>query len=122
MVSSLGEAVMNTARIDRGRLPGTRITVYDVFYYLEAGRQPAEVAEILGLSPDQVALALRYIEENRQAVQAVHQRIEERNARGNPPEIQAKLEASRAKVQAWLAERQQQKGQEANGEGHPGGR
>jgi uncharacterized protein (DUF433 family) len=103
-------------------IAGTRITVYDIVHYLEAGRQPQEIATILGLTPEQVATAIQYIEEHKAEVMAVHQRIEERIARGNPPEVEAKLKATRAKMQAWLKERQQAKSKEAHGGGNSGGR
>lgn len=95
-------------------IAGTRITVYDVVHYLEAGRQPQAIATILRLTLDQVLTAIKYIEEHKAEVMAVHQRIEERIARGNPPEVEAKLKATRAKMQAWRQERQQAKSQEAN--------
>jgi uncharacterized protein (DUF433 family) len=107
---------------DGGRIDGLRITVFDVYYYRQAGRQPEEIAAILGLSPEQVAAALGYIDEHRAEVRAVHQRIEERIARGNPPEIEARRATSRASLQAWLNERRQAQGQEVNGAGNPGGR
>jgi uncharacterized protein (DUF433 family) len=103
-------------------IAGTRITVYDIVHYLEAGRQPQEIATILGLTTEQVLTAVRYIEEHKAEVMAVHQRIEERIARGNPPEVKAKLKATRAKMQAWLKERQQARSQEAKGAGNSSGR
>ena len=103
-------------------IAGTRITVYDIVHYLEAGRQPQEIARILPLTLEQVLTAVKYIEEHKAEVMAVHQRIEARIARGNPPEIEAKLVATRAKMQAWLKERQQAKSKEAEGAGNSGGR
>ena len=90
-----------SARVENHRIAGTRITVYDVLHYLEAGRwTPAEIAEVLGLSPEQLDAAIRYIEEHRDEVMAVHRRIEERNARGNPPEVEAKAQETHARLLA----------------------
>ncbi len=46
----------------------------------------------------------------------------DRDAKGNPPEILAKMEQSRQRVQAWLEEHRKAKLQENGHEGHPGGR
>ena len=89
--------------INRGRGPelaGTRITVYDVIPYLEAGRSPTYIAAVLGLGTEEVFTLARYIDEHREEVMAVHRKIEERIARGNPPEIEAKLQDSRVKLMA----------------------
>jgi uncharacterized protein (DUF433 family) len=103
------------------RIAGTRITVYDIVHYLEAGDwSHAQIADILRLTPEQVLAAVQYIEAHKSEVMAVHREIEERIARGNPPEIEAKREASRAKVQAWFEERRRGRGPEANGEGNRG--
>ena len=48
---------------------------------------------------------LTYIAANRKAVRAVHERIEERHARGNSPEVEDQRKASHAKLQAWLRQR-----------------
>jgi hypothetical protein len=54
---------------------------------------------------------------------AINARIEERIARGNPPEVEARLEGSpvQARLRARLAEIQRRRSQEeGNGEGDPG--
>jgi uncharacterized protein (DUF433 family) len=85
------------------RIAGTRITVYDIAHYLEAGDwNVTEIAEILQLTEEQVLAAIAYIEEHKAEVMAVHQEIEERIAQGNPPEVEAKLAATRAKMQAGI--------------------
>jgi uncharacterized protein (DUF433 family) len=109
------------ATIINNRIDGLRITVFDVLHYRQAGRSAAEIAEILPLSLDQIETALRYIEEHKDEVMAVHRQIEERMARGNPPEIEARAHASRAKMEAWLKEHQHKTSMEANGEGNSGG-
>jgi uncharacterized protein (DUF433 family) len=107
----MGDTIVNN------RIAGTRITVWDITYYLEKGRSPEYIAEVLPVTVEQVRAAIGYIEAHKEEVMAVHRRIEERHARGNPPEIEAKLAESRAKMRAWLEERQRAKSQEGNGEG-----
>jgi uncharacterized protein (DUF433 family) len=84
------------------RIAGTRITVWDVLHHWENDWPTNEIAEVLGLSDDQVRDAVEYIGAHRDEVMQVHQRIEARNARGNPPDVQAKLGAARARRSAWL--------------------
>jgi uncharacterized protein (DUF433 family) len=113
--------VQRIAIIDRGRGPelaGTRITVYDIIPYLEAGDTPNVIAATLNLSTEEVLALIRYLEEHRDEVMAVHRRIEERIARGNPPEIAERLRDSptHALVQAGLAELQRKREQEGGGE------
>jgi hypothetical protein len=65
---------------------------------------------VLGLSSAQVNAALKYIDEHKEEVLADYQKIMDRIARSNPPEIEAKLVQSRAKLQALLeAKRMSQK-------------
>jgi uncharacterized protein (DUF433 family) len=98
------------------RIAGTRITVYDVVHYLEHDRNAEYIADVLNLSVEQIEAAIRYIEAHKEEVMAVHRQIEERIARGNPPEVEAQRAATRARMQAWLAARQQARSQEGNGE------
>lgn len=88
--------------IVNNRVVGTRITVWDVLHYLDAGWSAAEIAATLRLSDAQVAAAIQYITTHRAALDRVHRQIEARKARGNPPAITAQVATSRAKVQAWL--------------------
>jgi uncharacterized protein (DUF433 family) len=105
------------------RIEGTRITVWTVYHYLEGGDWTIDqIAEVLGLSVEQVQAAVRYIEENKEEVLRVHREIEERNARGNPPHIQAMLDETHARFMARVEEARRKRGTEANGEGHRGGR
>jgi uncharacterized protein (DUF433 family) len=97
---------MNAFIVDRGRGPqiaGTRITVYDIMDYLKQDWHHTAIAAWLRLSSYQVLAAIKYIEEHCEEVEAEYKLILEREARGNPPEIQAKREASHAKLQALLA-------------------
>lgn len=94
--------------IDRGRGPeieGTRITVYDIMDYYTDGDHHTLIALELGLSSRQVLAAIKYIEKHKEEVTKDYQEILDRCARGNPPELQAKLDAIHKKWQALWAER-----------------
>jgi uncharacterized protein (DUF433 family) len=101
------------------RIAGTRISVWLVLHYLEGGWSRRAIAEFFNLDEDQIQAAIDYIDANREYVMQVHHEIEERIARGNPPEIQAKLAESRARREAWLRERKASKLQEHDSAGHP---
>lgn len=84
--------------IDRGRGPeiaGTRITVFDILDYDDWHH--TRVAAMFRISSRQVLAARQYIDEHRDEVMAEYQRILERCERGNPPELQAKLDAAHEK-------------------------
>src|SRR5262245_16537229 len=83
--------------------------------YLEGGWQPNQIADILQVTPAQVQAAIQYIEAHREKVLGVHNEIEERNYRGNPPEVEAKLEATRIRMHAWLEERRKARNLGGNG-------
>ena len=104
--------------IVNNRIAGTRVTIWDVVHYLERGRSRDEIARILGISGDQVESATDFIRDHRDEVLAVHRRIEERNARGNAPEIEVKLVESRAKRRAVMAQRREASCHGGNGEGN----
>jgi uncharacterized protein (DUF433 family) len=108
--------------IINNRIDGLRITIYDVLHYLENGRTPEEITTYLPLTLEQVQAAQRYIEEHEEEVMAVHRQIEERIARGNPPEIEAMARESHARLMARVEERRRAKNTEVNGEGAGGGR
>ena len=83
--------------IVKNRIKGTRITIWDVLHYLEAGWSRPDIAATLPLTEAQVAAAARYIAEHGDEVMVVHRHIENRKARGNPPDMLAKEAKSRAK-------------------------
>ncbi len=115
---------MHAAIINRGRGPeieGTRITVYDIMDHLQADWPPTRIAAFLRVSTDQVQAALDYIESHKQDVTAAYQRMLDRAARGNPPEIIEKQRVSHNRLQAELARRQQLKEQGA-ADAHDNGR
>jgi uncharacterized protein (DUF433 family) len=102
------------------RIDGLRITVYDVLHYLVAGRSHQEIVEILPLTLEQVKATVRYIDEHRDDVMAAHQRIEDRLARGNPPEIEARARVGRARMEALQKSKGSANGKEVAGEGTVG--
>jgi uncharacterized protein (DUF433 family) len=112
--------------IDRGRGPeiaGTRITVYDILDYYGQGWHHTLIAATLRLSSAQVLAAINYIEAHKAEVLADYQQMLDRCARGNPPELQAKLDAIHEEFQAIVAERRRQRlngeaGHERNSGGH----
>jgi len=109
---------------DRGRGPeiaGSRITVYDVLAETQAGASPEQLAQEWNLQVEQIEAALRYIEEHKEEVLADYQAIKARHARGNPPEIQAKIAASHAKFLKRVEEIRRQRAQEVNAASNPGG-
>ncbi|HRC44560.1 MAG TPA: hypothetical protein PLT27_10930 [Nitrospira sp.] len=102
---------MTTQIINRGRGPEiaeTRITLLNIIPYIEEGFSEAEIRDILGLSLDQLCAALAYLKENRATLMEEHRKVEERLARGNPPEIEEKLAQSTrrfAKFKEWFEQR-----------------
>jgi uncharacterized protein (DUF433 family) len=116
---------MNEAKIIKvGRNPRiarTRITVYTVLEYLQEGWRPDDIAFCLGLTRHQVDAAIHYIEEHKEEVMAEYELIMDRIKRGNPPEIQAKLDAARGRARAMIEERRRSKSQQTKDEGHSGG-
>ena len=110
--------------IDRGRGPeiaGTRITVYDVLDYHKGGMHRDLIADTLELSSQQVEVAIRYIEEHRDEVMADYAEMLARDARGNPPELRAKLDGAHERLQAKLREIREAKNGEAQDARHSGG-
>jgi uncharacterized protein (DUF433 family) len=91
---------MNTSGIihDRGRGPeikGSRITVYDVLDYHKQGWEPSRIAELFHLPVEQIAAAVAYIDSHEVAVMKEYQKMLDREVKGNPPEVQAKLDGLR---------------------------
>jgi uncharacterized protein (DUF433 family) len=92
--------------INRGRGPeieGTRITVYDVLDWLIQGWHPHRIAAFFRISSAQVEAAIEYIREHTLEVITNYQKILERCARGNPPEVQAKLDANHGRFLEFVA-------------------
>jgi uncharacterized protein (DUF433 family) len=94
--------------IDRGRGPeiaGTRVTVYTIWDYASTGDHHSSIALMLGLSSAQVLAAIEYIEQHKEEVLADYQKILDRAAKGHPPEVQAKVDAIKAKYDVLWADR-----------------
>lgn len=92
--------------IDRGRGPeiaGTRITVFDILDYDDWHH--TRVAAMFQISSRQVLAARQYIDEHKDDVMCEYRKILERCERGNPPELQAKLDWIHEEMQGWLRER-----------------
>ena len=107
-----------TARIiDRGRGPeieGTRITVYDVVDYWKKGWQYDQIAGLFRLRPDDVQVAIGYIEQHRDEVMADYQEIVDRHrSHEYPPEVKEKLQRNRERFQARVGELRASKHTEA---------
>jgi uncharacterized protein (DUF433 family) len=117
--------MQHAAIIDRGRGPqiaGTRITVYDIMDYLKMNWHHTAIAAWLRISSYQVLAAIDYIETHRAEVEAEYRRILEREVRGNPPEVQAKVDAIHARYAPLWEELKRRAREKENGDaGSPGG-
>jgi uncharacterized protein (DUF433 family) len=103
------------------RIAGTRITVYTIYEFMQAGWREDDVAFWLRLTRDQVDAAIQFIAENRAEVAAQYEKIMERINRGNAPEVQAKLDAGHGRFEATVRERRLMKSRGMHDEGHSGG-
>jgi uncharacterized protein (DUF433 family) len=108
-------------RGDGPKIEGTRITVYQVFEYVEKGYSREWIAALLDLSSRQVQAALDFIETHRVEVVAKYESIIARIRAGNPPEIEDRLAQNRAKLRARMAELAERKnGAALNARDHVG--
>ncbi len=92
---------------DRGRGPeikGTRITVYDILDFILESWHRDQIATWFRLSSDQVQAAIDYFRAHKIEVLKDYVEILERCARGNPPELQAKLDKSHGKARELMQE------------------
>lgn len=95
---------------DRGRGPeikGTRITVYAILDYLLLAWPVERIASGLRLTVPQVEAAIEYICEHTLEVMRNYVKILERSERGNPPELQAKIEETHRRFQLLKSKIQQ---------------
>ncbi|ETX00557.1 DUF433 domain-containing protein [Candidatus Entotheonella palauensis] len=97
---------MKASRIvDQGdgpKIEGTRITVYAILEYLRAGRTRDWIAAMLGLSSNQVQVAIDYLLEHETEVNAEYEKILQRLQQGNPASVRAQLQVNREKVKSRL--------------------
>ncbi len=99
---------------DRGRGPevrGTRITVYSILDYALECWPPERIADWFRITPQQVEAAIDYIREHTVEVLTDYIQILERSRRGNPPEVQAELDAGRAKLRELVGQIREVKAQ-----------
>lgn len=67
---------LEIVRTERGlTIAGTRITLYDVMDYLKAQYPSKLIREKLGLTDEQISLALAYIEAHRHKVETEYQEV-----------------------------------------------
>jgi hypothetical protein len=106
--------IINDLMYDRGRGPelrSCRITVYDLIPYLEHPETYSDETMLVvwpTVNRAELEAMKAYIAEHREEVMAVHRKIEERNLRGNSPDVRARLADSDGRMQAyptWLAAR-----------------
>lgn len=91
--------------IERGRGPeikGTRITVYRILDYLLGAWPVSSIAQDQKVTPGHVQAAIDYVREHKIEVLTEYVKILERCERGNPPELQAKLDACAGKARALM--------------------
>ncbi len=113
--------------IDRGRGPElahVRITVFDIIPYLQAGHHPTSIAAVFGISTPEVEALVNYIEDHQAEEMETNRQIEERTARGNRPEVEARLRQSswHAKIHAPWEQLRRHRATEENHEGDLDGR
>jgi uncharacterized protein (DUF433 family) len=94
--------------INRGRGPeiaGTRITVYNVLDFRKIGWHRDRIAGHFLLSSDQIQAAFDYIDAHRDEVEAEYNKMLEwvKNYK-YPPDVQAKIDAIRARADKRLEE------------------
>lgn len=97
---------------DRGRGPeikGTRITVYSVLDCMLECWPPDRIATWFNITLPQVEAAVDYIREHTIEVLTNYIKILERSAAGNPPDLQARLDAGHEKFQELVRQVRQVK-------------
>ena len=80
----------------------SRITVYDVMDYYKHAWSPQRIADLFKLTVAEVEAAIRYIEAHKAEVMVEYQKMLDRDAQGNQPEIQARLDATRGAARRML--------------------
>ena len=88
---------------ENGRIDGIRVTIYHVMDF-HPQYTVKEIAGILPLTVEQVQAAVDYIEANRAKVDPVYQKMLDRDAQGNSPEVRARAESIRPRFEAFCAE------------------
>lgn len=105
------------------RIVGTRVTVWDVLALVKEEMSTKQIADWYGVTVEQVEDALSYIDRHREDVEEVWRYIEERNARGNPPEVEERLKKSEGAARRLREKlRQEKEGGQPAGSWNSGGR
>ncbi len=94
------------------RIEGSRITVFDVLDYHKHGWKPSEIADLFHLSTCQIEVAIEYIEAHNAEVMAAYERVLDRHAKGNPPELQARLDEGHERFLDMVKARREAKNRE----------
>jgi hypothetical protein len=100
-------------------LAGTRFTVFDIIPMGKKGRPSQYIAAIYGLSEEEVAALIQYIEAHKDELMPSNDEIEAWVARGNSSEVAAKIEASAGLARARQDELRRNRRHDGNGESHP---
>jgi len=91
---------------------GMRITVYHLLpFFLDPSATEDDICRLYGLTARQVAAARAYVLRNPEEVLARHLEIEARNAAGNPPEVNERMQRTHERFlrfKEWLANRDRQ--------------
>ncbi len=80
------------------RIEGTRTSVYHILDYTTMNYPAEEIVKYLPITVEQVHAAVRFIEEHKAEVMAEYQKMLDRCARGNSPEIEALVARSHEKL------------------------
>ena len=112
--------------VDRGRGPQLstcRITVQDLVPYFQRNCSYEQIIEIMPvLTPEEIQVVDRYVQENYEAVMEQDRRIRERNSnRENPPEIDEILRRGGLKMAALREEFKKIKQQQERNGDHASG-
>src|SRR4051794_35218010 len=95
-----------------GRLKDSRINCHDVYSFLKHERAHTEIAIALQISLEEVLALIHYIVEHEKEVEDNWQAFEAAAAKGNPPQVEAMLVQTRARMKTWREEQLRQRGQE----------
>lgn len=116
-----GIAIINYGR--GPQLSTSRVTVQDLFPYFQLGFSNERIIgeAMPSLSPAEIEVVRRYVDEHREAVLEEDRRIRERNAtRKNTPEVEAILRRNHQKVMERLEALSNQCDEASNAQGRLG--
>ena len=99
-----------------GRLKGSRVSCHDVYNLLKRQRPHTEIALTFLISLEEVLALIHYIVEHEEEMEENWQAFEAMIAKGNPPEVEARLVETRARIEAWRQQRARERTEEGNRE------